>query len=117
MEGVTTALVAFLFVCIVYPQLVQNRPQYYAAWALVLLIIGLSTLEQLVSNAGLHAFLVVMTGVFQIGGILLVILSCGGVTIRGLADDIGKTIDVVRRGGEKETIIIPLTGEQPKSRD
>ena len=26
------------------------------------------------------------------------------------------TIDVVRRGGEKETIIVPLTGAKPKPR-
>ena len=39
MEGVTTAIVAFVFVCIIFPHIIKNRPQYYAAVALVLLSI------------------------------------------------------------------------------
>jgi hypothetical protein len=36
---------------------------------------------------------------------------------KDLKGEVFHTIDVVRRGGEKETIIVPLTGEKPKPRD
>ena len=39
MEGVITAVVAFIFVCIIFPSQVKNRPQYYSALLLVLLAI------------------------------------------------------------------------------
>lgn len=37
MQGVTTAIVAFIFVCLVYPHVVKHRPQFYVAIGLVLL--------------------------------------------------------------------------------
>ena len=117
MEGVTTAIVGFIFVCVVFPRLVRNRPQYYAALAAVLLVILLQTLVLLFSKSNFVTFANVATGFLQVGAIMLLVLGCGGVTASELASDIGKTIEVVRRGGERETIIVPLTGEQPKVRD
>ena len=32
MEGVTTAIVLFVFACVILPSLVKNRTQFYAAF-------------------------------------------------------------------------------------
>ena len=117
MEGVTTAIVAFIFVCIVYPRLVKNRPQFYAALAAVVLLIFLNSLALMIGSPKFSTFVAVIDGLLQVAAILLLILSAGGLTVSELAGDIGKTIEVVRRGGEKETIIVPLHGEQPKTHD
>jgi hypothetical protein len=116
MEGVTTAIVAFIFVCIVYPHLVKNRPQFWAALAFVLLVILIQSLATVIGSGGFSRFAFAFTGLLQIGAILLLVLSAGGLTVKELTDDLSRSIDVVRRGGEKETIIVPLTGEQPKPR-
>jgi hypothetical protein len=39
-----------------------------------------------------------------------------GMSMKALSGEVFNTIEVVRRGGEKETIIVPLRGEQPKPR-
>jgi hypothetical protein len=117
MQGVITAIVAFLFVCIVFPSLVKNRPQYYAALFLVLLAIFLDAIAGIFKpESGFRTFVSVTNAMLIIGAILLLILCAGGLAVRDLAADIGKTIEVVRRGGEKETIIVPL-GEKPLSED
>lgn len=117
MEGVTTAIVAFIFVCIVYPHLVKNRAQYYGALAAILLVILFSNFGQMSDpDSKFRHFVAGLDALLQVTAILLLIVSTGGVTVRDLATDIGKTIEVVRRGGEKETIIVPLRGDQPKPR-
>ena len=50
MEGVTTAIVGFIFVCMALPRLVKNRPQFYAAFAAVVLIVLFDTLAHLFST-------------------------------------------------------------------
>ncbi len=117
MEGVTTAIVAFIFVCIVYPHLVKNRPQFYAALGMVVLIILLNSIGQMADSPKFWHFVGAADGLLQVGAILLLVTSAGGLTVSELASDIGNTIDVVRRGGEKETIIVPRRGEIPKQRD
>ena len=54
MHGVTTALVGFLLVCVVFPNLVKNRPQYYAAFAAVCLIVILDALGLAISGTTLY---------------------------------------------------------------
>jgi hypothetical protein len=115
-EGVTTAIVAFIFVCIIYPHLVKNRPQFWAALAFIVVVILLQSLAAIIDSAGFNRFAGAFEGLLQIGAILLLVLSAGGLTVSELAGDLGRSFDVVRRGGEKETIIVPLTGEQPKGR-
>jgi hypothetical protein len=118
MEGVTTALVAFIFVCVVYPQMVKNRPQYYAAMAFICGIILLDGIGEMISPSPLAPFRVFVyaaVAVLQVCAILLLFLAAGGITWKQLAGDMGNAFEVIRRGGEKETII-PLTGAQPKAR-
>ncbi|WP_428938798.1 hypothetical protein [Fontivita pretiosa] len=116
MHGVTTALVGFLFVCVVFPHLVKNRPQYYAAFAAVCLIILLDALGMMLSPtslAGFRVFAYVAVAFLQVAAILLLFLSAGGIGWRQLAGEMREAIEVIRRGGEKE-LVIPLTA-QPRS--
>jgi hypothetical protein len=119
MEGVTTVIVAFVFVCVIYPHLVKNRPQFHAAFAAILLVILIeSSVKVFAANPDKPPGVVyALSGLLQVASVVLMYFSCGGITIADLSADLGKTIEVVRRGGEKETIIVPLTGERPKGRD
>jgi hypothetical protein len=116
MDGVTTAIVAFILACVIFPHVVKNKPQYYGALGAVLLIILFSALGHLVGNAGFWRFVFVITALLQMGAILLLILSAGGLTVKDLAGELADTIEVVRRGGDKE-IIVPLRGETPRRRE
>jgi len=111
MEGVTTAIVAFILACLIFPHVVKNKPQYYGAVACVLLIILFGALNMMIGGR-FTTFAVVMMSLLQIGAIFLLILSAGGLSVKDLAGDLADTIEVVRRGGEKE-IIVPLRGERP----
>lgn len=113
MNGVTTAIVAFILACVIFPHVIKNKPQYYAALACVLLIILFGALGEMVANRGFRTFVFVMTALLQMGAILLLILSAGGLTVKDLAGDLADTIEVVRRGGEDKEILVPLRGEQP----
>jgi hypothetical protein len=118
MDGVITAIIGFIFVCIVFPSIVKNRPQFYGALLLVLIAFLFDNIaRQTTEHNNFRTFAVIMDTFLVIGSILLLILSAGGLGMRDLAADIGKTIEVVRRGGEKETIIVPRTGEMPKVRE
>jgi len=116
MEGVITAIVAFIFTCIVFPRLVKNRPQYYGALALILLAIFLDALSVTLDKGTFRGFVTIADAIIVIVSIALLMLATGGLSARDLAADIGKTIEVVRRGGEKETIIVPMS-EKPLSED
>ena len=117
MEGVTTALVAFIFVCVIYPRLVKNKPQFYGALAAVVLIILLYSLSVMLrDSAGFQVFSGAATGLLQAGAILLLFLSAGGITLKELSGDMARAYEVIRRGEEQKTVIVPLSGEQPKPR-
>lgn len=116
MEGVITAIVAFIFTCIVFPSLVKNRPQYYGALGLILLAIFLDALSVTLDKGTFRGFVTIADAIIIIVSIGLLMLATGGLSARDLAADIGKTIEVVRRGGEKETIIVPMS-EKPLSED
>jgi hypothetical protein len=115
MHGVTTAIVAFILACLIFPQVVKNKPQYYAAVGLVLLVILFEAIARMVNAPGFFKFVTLLTAIFQMAALFLLILSAGGLTVRDLAGDLADTFEVIRRGGEKE-IIIPRRGETPKPR-
>jgi hypothetical protein len=116
MQGVTTALVAFIFFCVVFPERVKNRPQFYAALGLICGIIILDALGY--SIGGKFAVLVYFADAFmQVGAILLLFLAAGGITWRELGSDMAHAFEVIRRGGEEKEVIIPLTGQQPRPRE
>jgi len=116
MHGVTTAIVAFILACLVFPKVVKNKPQYYGAVGMVLGVILFDALARIISHAGFSKFVYLMTAVLQIGAIFLLILSAGGLTVSDLAGDLADTFEVIRRGGEEKEIIIPRSGAVPKPR-
>lgn len=130
MQGVTTAIVAFLFVCMAFPSIVRNRPQYYAAMVLVLLIILLDAIGHMSINqiirvdatngrvlsdqiSSFRIFLYVTAGFFQVASILLLFLSAGGLTPRQLAAELKGAYEVIRRGEQEKTVVIPINKKRP----
>jgi hypothetical protein len=116
MAGVTTAIVAFVFVCIIFPHLVKNRPQFYAAFTAVLVAILLDSLAHILQSGAFYGFAYAMAGVLQVSAIVLLFLSAGGLTWRELGGDMRRAFEVIRRGEEEKEIIIPLTGQMPKKK-
>lgn len=119
MHGVTTALVLFLLVCVVFPNLVKNRPQYYAAFVAVCLIIVLDALGMAIGGpqapmASFRVFVYVVTGFLQMVAIVMLFLSCGGISWRTMAGDMKEAFEVIRRGGDEKEVIIPLSGEMAR---
>jgi hypothetical protein len=116
MHGVTTAIVAFIFAGVIWPHLIKHRVQFYAALLVVLFIIILDGIGHAFAGDGGRKAIYAVTSLFQVAAIVLLVLSTG-MSAKQLSGEVFHTIDVVRRGGEKETIIVPLRGEQPKARD
>jgi len=117
MEGVTTALVAFIFACVIFPHLVKNKTQFYGAFAAVIGIILLHSLNTMVNSIGFQVFAGALTGVLQVGALVLLFLAAGGITLKELGSEMGRAYEVIRRGEHEKTVIVPLSGEMPKSRE
>ena len=117
MQGVTTALVAFIFFCVIFPERVKSSAQFYAALALVCLIIVLDALGVMLAATSFRVFAYFAIALLQVGTILLLFLAAGGITWRQLADDMRGAFEVIRRGEEQKEVIIPLTGQQPRRRE
>ena len=116
MEGVTTAIVAFIFACVVWPHLVKNKTQFYGAFAAVLFIILLHSLNTMIGAVGFQVFAGALTGILQVCAIVLLFLAAGGITLRELGAEMGRAYEVIRRGENEKTVIVPLSGEMPKPR-
>ncbi|HEY7090918.1 MAG TPA: hypothetical protein VH518_22670 [Tepidisphaeraceae bacterium] len=114
MQGVTTALVAFLFVCVIFPNLVKNRPQYYAAFAAICIVIILDALAFAIGAYGFRVFVYVAEAFLQVAAILMLFLACGGLSWRELGADMKQAFEVIRRGGEEKEVIIPLSGDMAR---
>jgi hypothetical protein len=111
LDGVTTVLVAFLFVCLIFPSIVKNKTQYYAALAVVIVVLLLHTLQLMLNKS--EGFIVpagVFTGLLQIVALVLLVLSVGGLTARQLAGDMARAYEVIRRGETEKEVIIPIGG-------
>jgi hypothetical protein len=121
MEGVTTAIVAFIFVCLIYPHLIKHKPQFYAALGLVLVIILLDAIGHMVaptsptSGEALYRVTYVFAALMQMLAILLLVLCVGGLTVSDLAGEVSNTVEVMR-WGEDKPVLVPLRGETPKPR-
>lgn len=118
MQGVTTAIVAFIFVCLVYPHLVKHRPQFWSAVGLVLLGILFDAIAHMATDekGALVRVMYVLTALLQIVTILILVLCVGGLSVSELAGEVANTVEVIRRGEDKP-VLVPLRGEQPKARD
>jgi hypothetical protein len=118
MQGVTTAIVGFVFVCLVYPRIIKHKPQFYSALGLVLLIILFDAIAHmdLKENGSLGRVMYVLSAFLQIMAILLLVLCVGGLSVRGLAGEVANTVEVIRRG-ETKPVLVPLRGQKPRDRD
>src|SRR5437773_2627148 len=118
LNGVTTAIVLFIFACVVWPQLVKNRTQFYAAFVSVLAIILLFSLALMLrDSSGFQVLAGFIIGLLQIFAIIMLFLCAGGLTFKELTGEMARAYEVIRRGEETKTVIIPLTGEAPKKKD
>ena len=116
MEGVTTAIVAFIFACVIFPHLVKHKTQFYGAFACVIIVILLHSLNTMIGRVGFQVFAGAVTGILQACAIVLLFLSAGGITLRQLGAEMSRAYEVIRRGEDEKTVIVPLTGEMPKPR-
>jgi hypothetical protein len=117
MHGVTTALIAFIFVCLIFPHLVKNRTQFYVGLMLTLTVMLFDGLGQMFPGGGFAKFCNGMAIVFQMVSVFILFLCAGGLTWSELGGEMKNAIEVIRRGEEEKEIIIPLTGQKPKARD
>ena len=110
MQGVTTAIVAFIFLCLVIPSLIKNKSQYYAAFIAVVAVIFLDAVAHVFpeSAQSIKAVCYVLAGFIQIIAVVMLFLATGGLTFRALSGDM---IEVLRRGEEEKEVIIPLSDE------
>lgn len=109
MDGVTTAIVAFIFLALVIPSLIQNKNQYYVAFLAVVGIIFLDAVAHMVSDTStLRAVCYVLCGFLQVIAVVMLFLATGGLSFRELKGDM---IEVLRRGEEEKEVIIPLSEE------
>lgn len=116
MQGVTTAIVGFIFVCLVYPHIVKHRAQFYSAIGLVLLAILFDAIGHIASGSALIPVMYMLAALVQILTILILVLCVGGLSVRGLAGEVANAVEVIRRG-ETKPVLVPLRGEQPRSRE
>jgi hypothetical protein len=113
MQGVTAAVVAFIFVCLAIPSIVKNKNHYYIAVIATMVVIFFDAVAHMFpeSTPAPRAVFYVLTAFTQIIAIVMLILSTGGLTLRELGGDV---IEVLRRGETEKEIIIPLSDEAKK---
>jgi hypothetical protein len=114
MQGVTTAIVAFLFVGIIFPTIIRNKPQYYWSLAFTVFIILLDALAHSLNSGGFYSFVYVVTAFLQVAAIVLLILSAGGMTHQELTAHLLNAFEAMRSGETEPTVIVPMRGEVPQ---
>jgi hypothetical protein len=113
MNGVTTAILLYIFLAVAFPSLAKNKPQFYGALAAVFVIIFLDAISHVAHSDAFSAFTYFMAAMMQIGAVVLLVLSSGGLSVTDFKKEIGDVIEVVRRGESEKEVIIPLRGPQP----
>ena len=119
MQGVTTAIVAFIFACLVWPHLVKVKAQFYSAIGLVVFIIIFDAIGHMGGDEHnvLWHVMYVLAAVFQVLTILILVMCVGGLSPRELAGEFSETVQTIRQGGEQKSVLVPLKGEQPMPRE
>jgi hypothetical protein len=115
-DGITIAIVSFLFACFVFPKTVKHRPQFYAAFFITIAIILLATLRLMLYQSGLYVVFGVLTGIAQVAAIVMLFLASGGMSIGEFTEEVKESYEVIRRGETEKEVIVPLRGEQPRAR-
>jgi hypothetical protein len=113
----TTPLIAFLFVCLIFPKIVRNRPQFYISFGLLVLILLLNIVGRMFPNDKFLYFLSVIIDALRLVVFVLLVLCAGGLSLHELTGEVFRSFEVMRRGETEKTVIIPLTGQKPKARE
>jgi hypothetical protein len=113
MEGVTTAITVFIFACLIWPDIVKNKPQFYSSIGLLMVIILFDAIGHMSSGGPLFHVMYVLAAILQMLTILILVMCVGGLSPRELASEVSETIDAIRHGGEQKPVLVPLKGEQP----
>jgi hypothetical protein len=113
----TAPLIAFLFVCLIFPKIVRNRPQFYISFGLLVLILLLNIVGRIFPNDKFIYFLAVIIDVLRLIVFILLVLCAGGLSLHELTGEVFRSFEVMRRGETEKTVIIPLTGQKPKVKD
>ena len=117
MDGITAAMVGFVFVCIIFPRLVKHTAQFYAAFGLIVLMMLLASLAAIFGSEKFTRFALAVGGLMQVASLLLLVLSTGGLSIGELAGEFKGAFEAIRSGGDaNKPVIVPLTGERPRAR-
>ena len=123
---ISIPIVGFIFVCIIFPKIVKTKPQFYMAFGVTLIILLLNVVANLTSSVavsttggstGFAKFLLILRDVLWIVDFILLVLATGGLSLNELSGELKGAYEVMRRGEDVKTVIIPLTGEKPKSRE
>src|SRR6267143_3938367 len=113
----TLPLVSFLFVCLIFPKIVRNRPQFYISFGLLILILLFNILAQIFSTTGFARFLLILNQILLLMTFILLVLCVGGLSLHELTGEVFRSFEVMRRGDTEKTVIIPLGGQKPKARE
>ena len=111
---ISVPVVGFIFVCIIFPKVVKNKPQFYMGFAVLLIILILGILIEFNPEV---RFFRALRGVLWIVDFIVLVLATGGLSLHELGGELKGAYEVMRRGEETKTVIVPLTGEQPRNRD
>jgi hypothetical protein len=106
---ISVPIVGFFFVCIVMPQLVKHKAQFYMAFAVLILILLLDIVADVTGGAsvGFVKLLYVTRGVCWIVDLVLLVLATGGLSMHQLTGEFKNAYEVMRRGEDKPTLIVP----------
>lgn len=115
MNGVTTAIVAFIFLALAFPSLIKNKTQYYASLLLVVLVIFFDALGH--SFPGASSFSYFIAAILQIGALVTLVLATGGLTVREFGREVGDVAEVVMHGERRDEVIVPLSQAAQKRPD
>jgi len=113
----TTPLIAFLFVCLIFPKIVRNRPQFYIAFGLLVLILLLNLIGRTFPNDRFVYFLSVIVEGLKLVVFIVLVLCAGGLSLHELTGEVFRSFEVMRRGDTEKTVIIPLTGQKPRVKE
>jgi len=108
LDGVTTALVAFVLVGLIYPHVIKRRQHFFTIVGVVMAIIFFHALSLMLRAPGFTVFASLITGLLQIGGIGLAVMATGGLGAKELAGELSRSYEVMRRGEETKEVIIPI---------
>src|SRR4051794_37230801 len=114
----TTPLIAFLFVCLIFPKIVRNRPQFYMSFSLLVLILLIQLISRIFPyHQSFVYFLSVIVEALRLVVFILLVLCAGGLSLHELTGEVFRSFEVMRRGDTEKTVIIPLSGQKPRMRE